>query len=187
MTKTLDRANLIDLLRTRSYRTGSFTLASGKPSSFYIDARLTTMSGPRLEYIGRLGHEAIVDAGWSPRAVGGLTLGADPVAYAIAMASRRTASPLDAFTVRKAPKDHGTGRLIEGCFSPTHPVVVVEDVLTTGGSALQAIQAVSDAGGSVLGVVAVVDREEGGRAAIEKAGFTLRTLVRLAEVAEAPA
>jgi orotate phosphoribosyltransferase len=109
-------------------------------------------------------------------AVGGLTLGADPVAYAIAAASFESEPRLDAFTVRKAAKDHGTRRLIEGNFSPGSSVVVVEDVITSGSSARQAIDAVQAEGGRVAGVLAVVDREQGGRQTLEAAGYPVRAL-----------
>jgi orotate phosphoribosyltransferase len=170
------------LLLTRSVRRGDFVLASGRRSTFYVDARLTTMSAEGLVLIGRLGRHAILEAGWAPVAVGGLTMGADPVAYAIAAAS--TASPplIEAFAVRKEAKAHGTGRRIEGNFKAGDAVVVVEDVITSGGSALKAIEAVVAEGGRVLGVLAVVDREEGGRAAIEGAGHpvvVLTTATRL--------
>src|ERR1051325_8643689 len=105
---------LVELLATRSAKRGNFTLASGRQSSLYIDARLTTMSPEGLVLIGQIGLTTIRDAGWRVDAVGGLTLGADPIAYAISYASARTASPLRAFTVRKEAKTHGTGRLIEG-------------------------------------------------------------------------
>jgi orotate phosphoribosyltransferase len=120
--------------------------------------------------IGRMGLAAIRNAGWSPTSIGGLTMGADPVAYAIAAASFGTGAPIDAFSVRKQPKDHGTARLIEGNFRPTDAVVIVEDVITSGESASRAAGAVEAGGGSVLGVIAVVDREEGGRAALEAVG-----------------
>src|SRR5690606_8782741 len=118
-----------------SVRTGDFVLASGRRSDFYVDARRTTMSGEGQMRIGRLGLEAIDNAGWKPDAVGGLTLGADPVAYAIAHAAALAGRNLDAFTVRKQPKEHGTGRRIEGGFREGMDVVVVEDVVTTGESA----------------------------------------------------
>jgi orotate phosphoribosyltransferase len=165
------RDTLRDLLIARSVRRGEFVLASGRRSSFYIDARLTTMSGDGLALIGGLGLDRLAFRGWTPRAVGGLTLGADPVAYALALTARRRGLPLDAFTVRKQAKDHGTGKRIEGCFAPGMPVVIVEDVLTTGSSARDAISAVETAGGLILGVMAVVDREEGGRQALEGAGY----------------
>ena len=129
------RNTLKDLLVSRSVRQGDFVLSSGRRSSFYIDARLTTMSGDGLAVIGGLGLDRLAVRGWTPRAVGGLTLGADPVAYALALTARHRGQLLDAFTVRKQPKEHGTGKRIEGCFAAGYPVVVVEDVLTTGSSA----------------------------------------------------
>lgn len=161
---------------------GSFTLASGRTSSYYIDARRTTMSGEGQLTIGALGLAALASRGWAPRAIGGLTLGADPVAYAIAAAASAGGRPLDAFTVRKAPKDHGTARRIEGCFEQGDAVVVVEDVVTTGASALEAIAAVRAEGGRVLGVLAVVDRLEGGRAALESQGHALETLLTVRDL-----
>lgn len=135
------------------------------------------MSGEGLVLVGVLGLERMTARGWAPRAIGGLTLGADPVAYAIAVAARARGLSLDAFTVRKQPKAHGTAQAIEGCFDAGDAVVVVEDVITTGGSAREVIAAVESAGGRVLGVLAVVDREEGGRAALETAGYPLEALV----------
>ena len=176
------KQNLKDLLTARSLRRGDFVLASGKHSSFYIDARLTTMSGEGLAVIGALGLERLTARGWTPRAVGGLTLGADPVAYALAAAARGRGLPLDAFTVRKQAKTHGTGKRIEGCFASGMPVVIVEDVITTGGSAHEAIVAVESEGGQVLGVLAVVDREEGGRAVLEQAGYAVEALMTASEL-----
>src|SRR6059058_4394904 len=180
---TLER-RLRELLRERSVIRGDFTLASGKRSSFYIDARRTTMSGEGLAVIGALGLARITAQGWVPDLVGGLTLGADPVAYAIAAAARAAGGgrSLDAFTVRKQAKTHGTGKRIEGCFRTGAAVVVVEDVVTTGQSALDAIAAVAAEGGRVLGVLAVVDREEGGRATLEQAGHLVEALVTATEL-----
>jgi orotate phosphoribosyltransferase len=172
-----DREALRRLLLERSVRHGDFVLASGQRSSFYIDCRPTTMSAEGLVLIGRLGTAAIRGAGWCPRAIGGLTMGADPVAYAIAAASHGSDLPMDAFSVRKEAKGHGTGRGIEGNFGVGFEVVIVEDVITTGGSARKAIQAVEDAGARVLGVLAVVDRGEGGRAALEAEGRTVVALM----------
>jgi orotate phosphoribosyltransferase len=176
------RNTLKDLLLMRSVRRGDFVLASGRRSSFYIDARLTTMSGDGLAVIGGLGLDRMAVRGWTPRAVGGLTLGADPVAYALALTARRRGQLLDAFTVRKQPKDHGTGKRIEGCFSPGISVVVVEDVLTTGSSAREAISAVEREGGHVLGVMAVVDRQEGGREAVESAGYLVEAFLTASDL-----
>jgi orotate phosphoribosyltransferase len=172
-----DLEALHELLRTRSVRRGDFVLASGRHSSYYIDARLTTMSAQGLSLIGKIGLAAMQAAGWRPAAVGGLTLGADPVAYAVAAASLGGGgNVIDAFSVRKEAKKHGTGRRIEGNFAPGSHVVVVEDVITTGGSAIQAIEAVREEGGVVLGVLAVVDREEGGLASIERLGIDVVSL-----------
>lgn len=176
------RSRLLDLLATRSARRGDFTLASGKKSDLYIDCRPTTMHPEGLALIGPLGLEAIGARGWRPSAVGGLTLGADPVSYAIAYASQLAGTPIRAFTVRKEAKSHGTGKVIEGAFESGDRVVVIEDVITTGGSALRAVDSVRAAGGEVVGVLAVVDRDEGGRAALEAAGLEVATLVAAREI-----
>jgi orotate phosphoribosyltransferase len=172
----IDRAALLQLLKHRSLRRGDFVLASGARSSYYIDARLTTMSGAGQLLIGRLGLAAMDAQGWQPDSVGGLTLGADPVAYAIAHSAAAAQRSLDAFTVRKAAKQHGTGRLIEGNLQERTRIVLVEDVITSGGSALQAKEVVEAAGAVVLGVFAVVDREQGGREKIRESGCDVVTL-----------
>ena len=177
-----DHTALVALLRERSVRFGDFVLASGAHSSYYIDCRLTTMSAPGQLLIGRLGLAAVRATGWQPRSVGGLTMGADPVSYAIAAASAHDDVPMDAFSVRKEAKQHGTGRLIEGNFTAGDAVVVIEDVITSGGSALTAVAAVRAAGGTVLGVLAVVDREAGGRARIEAEGVPVVALVSAKEL-----
>lgn len=192
MTLTPERATdgrrdqLANLLAERSARRGTFTLASGRTSDLYIDARLTTMSPDGLALIGPLALDLLEQSGWGADAVGGLTLGADPVAYAVAYAStvgRPRERWVRAFTVRKQAKAHGTGQRIEGPFRAGDRVAVVEDVITTGGSALQAVEVVRAAGGTVVGVLAVVDREEGGREAIEAAaGVPVLSLVGAAEV-----
>jgi orotate phosphoribosyltransferase len=173
---------LLDMLATRSARTGSFTLASGRHSSLYVDARLTTMSPDGLVTIGSLALAALRESGWNPDAVGGLTLGADPVSYAVAYASAVAGTPIRAFTVRKEAKAHGTGKLIEGPFQSGDRTVIIEDVITTGGSALKAVETVRTAGGVIVGVLAVVDREEGGREALNAAGLAVITLARASEI-----
>lgn len=165
-----DEESLRRLLIQRSVRRGDYVLASGRRSSYYIDCRLATMSAAGMVLIGRLGLQGLRTVGWQPVGVGGLTMGADPVAYAIAAASFGTDSPIDAFSVRKESKDHGTGRMIEGNFEPGMSVVIVEDVITSGRSAQKAAAAVESAGGTVLGILAVVDREEGGRVTLEREG-----------------
>jgi orotate phosphoribosyltransferase len=173
---------LVRLLAERSARRGHFTLASGRQSTLYIDARLTTMSPEGLSLIGPLAHEALVQSTWHVLSVGGLTLGADPISYAISYASAHTSSPLRAFTVRKEVKLHGTGKLIEGPFQEGDRVAIVEDVITTGGSALRAVEAVRAAGGIVTGILALVDREEGGREAILERGLPVISLVTATQI-----
>ena len=182
MDRSEDLKQLHALLLERSVKRGDFVLASGKRSSYYVDARLTTMSGRGQLLIGRLGLAALDDAGWKADAVGGLTLGADPIAYAIAHEAAANDRKLEAFTVRKEVKEHGTGKLIEGAFAAGMSVVIVEDVITTGESALRAARALRAADGHVLGVLAVVDRAEGGRERIEQEGYAVRSLTSVSEL-----
>jgi orotate phosphoribosyltransferase len=177
-----DRGTLVRLLAQRSVRRGRFTLASGRESSHYVDARLTTMSPEGLAVIGPLALEAIRARGWHVDAVGGLTLGADPISYATALASVAAPPLVRAFTVRKEAKQHGTGRLIEGPMREGDRVVVIEDVITTGGSALRAAEAIQRAGATVSGILALVDREEGGRGVLEDGGFQVVCLATLSEL-----
>lgn len=182
MADAADHESLIELLRERSLRTGDFTLASGKKSSYYIDCRLTTMSGAGQLLIGRVSLIELHRHGWNPTHVGGLTLGADPVAYAIAHTAALSGRPIDGFTVRKEAKQHGTGRVIEGADLAGRDVVIVEDVITTGDSARRAIASVREAGANVLGVLAVVDREEGGRDSLEAEGVKVISLATATEL-----
>lgn len=177
-----EHSTLIALLAERSAKRGQFTLASGKQSTFYIDARLTTMSPEGLSIIGPLALSVLAESNWRVDAIGGLTLGADPISYSISYASAQSSRPLRAFTVRKEAKAHGTGRLLEGPFRRGDRVAVIEDVITTGGSALRAIDAVRAADGIVAGVLALVDREEGGRQAIEQAGVPVVALVTAGQI-----
>jgi orotate phosphoribosyltransferase len=177
-----DHEQLVRLLAARSARRGTFTLASGRQSSLYIDARLTTMTPEGQRLIGRLGLLAIRGAGWPADAVGGLTLGADPIAYAICHSSADTDHPLRAFTVRKEPKAHGTGKQVEGPITSGDRVVIVEDVITTGGSATKALEAVKREGVVPLGILALVDREEGGREQLESLGLRVLALTRASQI-----
>jgi orotate phosphoribosyltransferase len=180
-----DRERLVALLLERSFRVGDFVLSSGARSRFYIDCRTTTTHAEGQAVVGRLGLAAVRDAGLRPDAIGGLTMGADPVAYAIAHASWIAGDPVNAFTVRKEPKAHGTGKRVEGCFAAGMRVVVVEDVVTTGGSALKAIEAVEAEGGEVIAVLSLVDREEGGREAIEARGYPVHAVVGVGDLLKA--
>lgn len=176
------RTRLLELLRERSVKRGDFVLASGARSPFYVDCRTTTTHAEGQFLIGTLGWELLRSSGLAPASVGGLTMGADPVSYSIAHRSWLERAPVNAFTVRKQPKDHGTGRRIEGCFAAGDRVVVVEDVITSGRSAIQACDAVEAEGGQVLGVLALIDRESGGREAIEARGYPVMTLFGIEEV-----
>jgi orotate phosphoribosyltransferase len=177
-----DQAALIELLTARSLKHGDFQLASGQHSSYYIDARPTTMSAQGQSLIGRMGLRAIRQAGWHPETVGGLTMGADPVAYAIAAASTADPPTIDAFSVRKAAKGHGAQQQIEGNFAAGQDIVVVEDVITSGGSALQAAAVIQDAGGRVQGILSLVDRLQGGRETLEEAGYSVVSLTTIKEL-----
>lgn len=178
-----DQDLLRRLLQARSLSFGDFTLSSGQRSTYYIDARRTTMSAEGIAVIGRLGLAAIRQQGWQADSVGGLTMGADPVAYAIARASVDSPPIINAFSVRKAAKEHGTRRRVEGSFEAGHRVVVVEDVITSGGSTLQAIEALRDEGATVVGVLAVVDRRQGGQQAISAStGLLVVSLTTIDEI-----
>lgn len=176
------RDRLRALLLERSIQRGDFVLASGARSPYYVDCRTTTMHAEGQALVGSLACRLLRESGLEPAGVGGLTMGADPVAYAIAHRSWLDGAPMNAFSVRKQPKEHGTGRRIEGCFAPGDEVVVIEDVITSGGSALQACEAVEAAGGRVLGVLALLDREAGGRERIEERGYRVVTIYGISEL-----
>jgi orotate phosphoribosyltransferase len=179
------RDRLLSLLVERSFALGEFTLASGARSSYYIDARLTTMSAEGQFLFGTVGFEALQTHFPRARWVGGLTLGADPLAYAIAHRSWTEKAPVDAFTVRKTAKDHGTGQRIEGGVPRGAPVVILEDTLTRGGSALEALHVLVNHGAEVLGVLALVDREAGGSARIRAEGHEVVSLFTAGDILRA--
>lgn len=173
------KQELLDILLSKSIRTGHFILASGKESDLYCDCRVTALDARGANLIGQVGWE-IVKTDILSRfpgisALGGMTMGADPISLAIGMYSSldeaKDVSPLNVFTVRKEPKDHGRGKRIEGNFEAGSEVVVVDDVITTGGSTLKAIDAIEAEGGKVVAALVLVDREEGGREAIEARGI----------------
>jgi orotate phosphoribosyltransferase len=183
-----DRESLRDLLSRWSVRRGQFTLASGRTSDIYIDGKLTTLRAQAMPLVGRLFLHKIAENGWTPRAVGGLTLGADPIAIAIAHQSSQHQTPIDAFIVRKAAKAHGRQKFIEGVDETQDlPVVIVEDVCTTGDSTAQAVERAQAAGMRVLGAICLVDRESGGEERLRDAfGCKLDRIFTLAEVAPNP-
>ena len=175
MSQTSDRDRLLELLRQRSFERRKVTLASGKESDFYIDCKRTALTAEGHVLIGRCLLAQVLEVKPLVRGVGGLTLGADPIASAIALTSFLEGHPVDAFIVRKEPKGHGTGQWIEG--RSTIPdgsrVIVLEDVVTTGGSALKAIERCRAERLEVVACLALVDRLEGGREAIEATGVPL--------------
>jgi orotate phosphoribosyltransferase len=170
-------AALKALLLSKSVRTGTFTLASGKTSDLYIDCRVTALDPVGATLIGEMGWAAvrrkIQSEGLNIDAIGGMTMGADPISLAVGMTSARLNpdEALQVFTVRKEPKGHGQGKQIEGNFKSGDTVIVVDDVITTGGSTIKAIDAIEREGGKVAFALVLVDREEGGRQAIEERGI----------------
>jgi orotate phosphoribosyltransferase len=164
------RDELLELLATNSFRLGEFTLSSGGKSDYYIDCRTTTLHARGAELTGRVFLELIQQQGWQPQAVGGLTMGADPIVVATSIISSQAGAPIHGFLVRKAEKAHGMGRRVEGFQEKGARVVIVDDVCTTGGSTIQAIEAAREFGFNITGVACLVERlEAGGRPAVEKA------------------
>ena len=176
------RERLLTILATKSFRLGDFQLSSGGRSDYYVDCRTTTLDALGALLTARVVLDEIRKRGWAPEAVGGMTLGADPIVTAVAMLSAQEGQPraeakqerrralVHGFLVRKAEKAHGTAQRIEGFCEPGAPVVIVDDVCTTGSSTIGAIEAARAAGMKVVGVLCLVEREEGGgRANVERA------------------
>src|SRR5579872_2090032 len=160
------RADLLRLLALKSFRLGDFKLSSGGTSDYYIDCRSTTLDAKGSRLTGEVFLEEIQKRGWKPQAIGGLTMGADPIVVAVSVLS----GELNGFLVRKAEKQHGTGQRIEGFRQKGARVVIVDDVCTTGASTIQAIEAAREFGFEVVGAMCLVEREEAkGRPAVEKA------------------
>lgn len=181
------RGELLALLREKSYEERPVTLASGKQSNFYVDGKQTSLH-PRGAYlIGKLFLERLAVFG-AVDAVGGPTLGADPLSTATSLVSGLEGPGLPAFIVRKEPKGHGTQRWVEGQknLAPGARVVILEDVVTTGGSSLKAVENVESEGYRVLGVLTLVDREEGGREALEARGYRFEALFTKGDVRGRP-
>lgn len=170
MTGESARRELLRLIAQNSFRLGNFTLSSGLKSDYYIDCRTTTLHAQGAEMTGRVFLELFRQQGWHPQAIGGLTLGADPIVTAVGVISAQERAPVHGFLVRKAEKSHGMGRRIEGFQEKGANVVIVDDVCTTGGSTVQAIEAAREFGFKIIAVACLVEREEAdGRPAVEKA------------------
>lgn len=173
-----DKARLKEILLEKSYRKGTFTLTSGKTSDFYIDGKQTTLAAEGAYLCGKLLHQLIKESGVKIDAVGGMTLGADPLVTAASVVSFLENDPIPAFIVRKEAKGHGTGNYIEGLKNMPEgcTVALVEDVVTTGGTLLKVIDRVEDAGFKVGLVATVVERQEGGEKVLADAGYRLESI-----------
>ncbi len=177
----IHHARLKEILLEKSVITGrQFTLASGRTSDFYVDARMTTFDAEGATLCGHLFLELL--AGQEVEAVGGYSIGADPIVTAIAVLSFQQGKPLPAFIIRKEEKGHGTRKTIEGNFRPGMRVALFEDVVTSGGSILKGIDQVTAAGGIITSVLAVIDRQEGGAAAITARGLPFAALFTQADL-----
>ena len=160
------RQKLLSTLAQKSFRLGEFKLSSGGTSDYYIDCRTTTLDAKGSRLTGEVFFEEIQNRGWKAQAIGGLTMGADPIVVAVSVVS----GELDGFLVRKAEKQHGTGQRIEGFREKGSRVVIVDDVCTTGASTVQAIEAAREFGFEIVGVMCLVEREEAkGRPSVENA------------------
>lgn len=173
------RAELRRLLLERAVRHGTFTLASGATSTYYIDCRMVTLSPDGLGLVARLLLESLPE---DIEAVGGPPRAADPLAIGMCLCSAQAGRPLPAFMVRKEPKSHGTGKRVEGPVRPGLRVAVVEDAVTSGGSIVDAIAAVEEAGMTVGAVRCIVDREAGGLDALRARGYDVQALFRVSEL-----
>lgn len=174
------RERLLEIMVTKSLEFGDFTLTTGLKSNYYIDGKRTTFDPEGAYLVGKLIFELIKDV--KVDSIGGMTLGADPIAYAVGLVSFLEGRPIRIFSVRKEPKAHGKRRWIEGNFEPGDRVVVVEDVVTTGGSTLRAIEGVEKEGGTVVKVVCLVNRDQGGRENLQARGYELEAIFHIEEV-----
>lgn len=174
-----NKEELKKTLLERSLKFGDFTLASGKKAKYYCDGKMTTLCARGLTLVGEGIFELLEADGKLPDAVGGMSIGADPITAAVLTVAGSRGIDLNGFLVRKEPKGHGTNKYVEGPVKAGDTVVVVEDVVTTGGSSLKAIERLEEAGIKVEGVIAIVDRMEGGAKAFADRGYTLRSLLTI--------
>ncbi|MBI5574784.1 MAG: orotate phosphoribosyltransferase [Deltaproteobacteria bacterium] len=172
-----DRARFLAILKEKSYEKRKVILSSGRESDFYIDCKQTTLTAEGAVLCGRLICEMLAKGEW-PEAVGGITLGADPIVTAVSLTSALLGRPIPAFIIRKEPKKHGTAQWVEGTknLSEGMKVAIVEDVVTTGASTLRAIERAEGAGLTVSRVIALVDRNEGGAETIAEKGYRLESM-----------
>ncbi|MDD2556685.1 MAG: orotate phosphoribosyltransferase [Desulfuromonadaceae bacterium] len=180
-----ERSELMDIIRLLSYEEREVTLASGRKSNFYFDGKQTTLHPRGSVLVGKAFLDAARSFGCKVDGVGGLTLGADPIATATSLISSLEGEPIPAFIIRKEPKGHGTGQWLEGRknLAPGAKVVIVEDVVTTGGSSMKAIERAREEGLKVIGVVTLVDREEGGSECFTAASIPFKAIFTKTQVA----
>lgn len=178
-----ERERLLELLKEKSYEKKKVVLSSGNKSDFYIDVKQTALHPEGIFLIGNLLLQKLVECGERVEAIGGLTMGADPLVVAVSMVSYLQKRPIASFYIRKEPKKHGTGAWIEGTRNLHRGinVAIVEDVVTTGASLLESIERAESSGYVVKRVLAIVDREEGGKEAVERAGYELEALFTRAD------
>jgi len=179
------KKRLIELTLEKAFKYSEepvFKLVSGRMSNYYFNCKAVALHPEGMHLIGNLIFEMIKDLGI--KGIGGLTLGADPIAYAIAYTSFLKGNPIEAFIVRKTPKSHGTMQLIEGNVKKGDRVVIVDDVITTGKSTIEAITKAKENGLEIVKVIAFIDRQEGGREAIEALGYKVDSVITRDEVME---
>jgi orotate phosphoribosyltransferase len=180
------KKELIDMIRTLSYRPGPIQLVSGKTSDFYVDMKNTLLHPKGIQLVSHLILDILKPLDGKLKGVGGMTMGADPITTGVSLLSNNWKSPLMAFYIRKEPKGHGTEQWVEGLknFSKGDLVYILEDVVTTGGSSLKAVEKAKAAGLDVKGIITCVDRQEGGREKIEGFGLEIHSLVTKAEIVQ---
>ena len=178
------KAELKEIIREMSYEEREVTLASGRKSNFYFDGKQTTLHAKGGLLVGKAFYDEVKQFEGPIHGVGGLTMGADPIATATSIAAHLDGNDMHAFIIRKEPKGHGTGQWLEGRknLPPGSRVVIVEDVTTTGGSSMKAVERAREEGLEVVGIVTLVDREEGARANIEGEGVALRAVFTRSDV-----
>lgn len=172
-----DRQKLIGLFHERALKFGDFTLASGKKSTYYLDGKQISLHSTGLRLVSQGLLELLQDVSFT--GIGGMTIGADPIVGGVLVAAAETGRSLDGFLVRKEPKGHGTQRYVEGPVKPGSKVVIIDDVVTTGGSALQSVDRIVEFGCEVVCVVGIVDRKEGGAANFAARGLPFRSLLSI--------
>ena len=173
-----DKQALVELIREKALKFGDFTLASGKKAKYYLDGKQVTLDPAGSQLVGE-GILELLAEGELPAAVGGMSIGADPITSAVVTMSSVRGTPIKGFMVRKESKGHGTNQYIEGPVQPGETVVIVEDVVTTGGSSLTAIERVEQFGLKVVKVIAIIDRMEGGREAFTERGYPFASLLSI--------